>query len=566
FGPQQIFGAYDSTYNGLSIINDVQENEVASLKSGKMPKSMKEAICWFICTVAIFRFWDLKKPLTMLIHTSSTQQQHAITKNMIENFFNSITNTIDFVNEIEKVYNTQCSKFTKEDFRNQYNDYGISDENINDYPIFDNIRPLITELVEAGLTHINIAYDGQLEFKDNLHLCIDNCYSSKSEDDEYLRLAYPRTMERAKAFIVVGGATLSRGLTLEGLTTSYFIRSSKQADSLMQMGRWFGYRKKYELLPRIWFTNQTLEQFKYLSELDEDLRKELASMGMYGKNPAEYGPRIKKLPKVSELSISAKNKTQRMVEFDIDYSGVGGQTTLLYKDEDIIDSNYDVTIDFINGLGKTNNGDFVNSNNNSSHVWLNVDFNSVFKYLSLMKVPQGNNFTRNFDSIKEWYETQFNNGLMNNFNVVLYGLKTKKTSISLENIELNLSSRSPFDDPSTLIYKFGVITDPKALTMDIDQSNVNLNENEKMSSKEYRNKAKYDKTPVLVLYVINKYSETKNVEKDNFGNKRVPLEASNHLVAYDFYIPQGDSNEKHRSTITVKIENDISKVDNEESE
>lgn len=49
------------------------------------------------------------------------------------------------------------------------------------------------------------------------------------------------------AFIVVGGNTLSRGLTLEGLTTTYFLRTTNQADTLMQMGRWFGYRKGYEL-------------------------------------------------------------------------------------------------------------------------------------------------------------------------------------------------------------------------------------------------------------------------------------------------------------------------------
>lgn len=52
--------------------------------------------------------------------------------------------------------------------------------------------------------------------------------------------------------IVIGGFTLSRGLTLEGLIVSYFYRNSKMYDTLMQMGRWFGYRNNYEELCRIY--------------------------------------------------------------------------------------------------------------------------------------------------------------------------------------------------------------------------------------------------------------------------------------------------------------------------
>ena len=57
-------------------------------------------------------------------------------------------------------------------------------------------------------------------------------------------------------FIVVGGNILSRGLTLEGLVTSFFIRTSSAYDTLLQMGRWFGYRRGYGDLPRIWMTDE----------------------------------------------------------------------------------------------------------------------------------------------------------------------------------------------------------------------------------------------------------------------------------------------------------------------
>lgn len=72
-----------------------------------------------------------------------------------------------------------------------------------------------------------------------------------------MRVVYPSSeklsaMDKAPVFIVIGGNTLARGLTLEGLVCTYFARNANQADTLMQMGRWFGYRKGYELLQRIW--------------------------------------------------------------------------------------------------------------------------------------------------------------------------------------------------------------------------------------------------------------------------------------------------------------------------
>lgn len=76
--------------------------------------------------------------------------------------------------------------------------------------------------------------------------------------------------------IVVGGNTMSRGLTLEGLVCSYFARTSRTYDSLMQMGRWFGYRPGYRHLVRIWTTQTLLDWFRELNQVERSLRDELA--------------------------------------------------------------------------------------------------------------------------------------------------------------------------------------------------------------------------------------------------------------------------------------------------
>lgn len=66
--------------------------------------------------------------------------------------------------------------------------------------------------------------------------------------------------------IAVGGMSLSRGLTLEGLVISYFYRNSKMYDTLMQMGRWFGYRNGYADLCRIWMSDESIEWYKHISQ------------------------------------------------------------------------------------------------------------------------------------------------------------------------------------------------------------------------------------------------------------------------------------------------------------
>ena len=99
----------------------------------------------------------------------------------------------------------------------------------------------------------------------------------KSED----RLDY--TGER-KTVIVIGGNTLSRGLTLEGLVVSYFVRTASAYDTLLQMGRWFGYRSGYEDLPRIWMTRELEEQFMALATVEAEIRDDVCQIRGGGPN------------------------------------------------------------------------------------------------------------------------------------------------------------------------------------------------------------------------------------------------------------------------------------------
>ena len=106
--------------------------------------------------------------------------------------------------------------------------------------------------------------------------------------------------------IAVGGFSLSRGLTLEGLMVSYFMRNSMMYDTLMQMGRWFGYRPGYEDLCRIWMPEAAQGWYEHVAESIEELRGEFRSMEASNATPEEFGLKVRSHP--DTLIVTARNK------------------------------------------------------------------------------------------------------------------------------------------------------------------------------------------------------------------------------------------------------------------
>lgn len=106
--------------------------------------------------------------------------------------------------------------------------------------------------------------------------------------------------------IAVGGYALSRGLTLEGLTISYFLRNSKAYDTLLQMARWFGYRPGYEDLCRIWIKEDSRRWYSHIAAASEELRQDLRYMAASGASPRDFGLRVRSHE--SSLEITARNK------------------------------------------------------------------------------------------------------------------------------------------------------------------------------------------------------------------------------------------------------------------
>ncbi|GHA70589.1 Z1 domain-containing protein [Streptomyces termitum] len=141
----------------------------------------------------------------------------------------------------------------------------------------------------------------------------------KERDYEQVDLDFDRTRNVWK--ILVGGTKLSRGFTVEGLTVTYYRRKTQQADTLMQMGRWFGFRDQYRDLVRLYIgreepygkdkTLDLYEAFEAICQDEEVFRSQLAQYATVIDGEPQLTPE-RMLPLVSQhlalIKPSARNK------------------------------------------------------------------------------------------------------------------------------------------------------------------------------------------------------------------------------------------------------------------
>ena len=153
-------------------------------------------------------------------------------------------------------------------------------------------------------------------------------------------LNYALYKENGLRVIAVGGNSLARGLTLEGLCVSYFHRGTQMYDALLQMGRWFGYRAGYEDLFRIWLTEESANWYSHISEATDELRAEIRRMQLSRLKPIDFGLRVRAHPEA--LMITARNKMRDSEKFVhmMSVSKEAIESTRLLQDATIILGNF----------------------------------------------------------------------------------------------------------------------------------------------------------------------------------------------------------------------------------
>jgi hypothetical protein len=174
--------------------------------------------------------------------------------------------------------------------------------------------------------------------------------NQKSEAADRLNYGAYKKSEKGRRVIAVGGLTLSRGLTLEGLCVSYFFRNSKAYDTLLQMGRWFGYRPRYEDLCRIWMDPDVQEWFSHVANVVGELRLDIRRMHANRQPPSRFGMRVRSHPDALIVTALNKMRNAQEVEVEISYSECGAETPFLPRSAEISQKNLTSVNQFLSGL------------------------------------------------------------------------------------------------------------------------------------------------------------------------------------------------------------------------
>jgi hypothetical protein len=151
--------------------------------------------------------------------------------------------------------------------------------------------------------------------------------------------------------IAIGGLALSRGLTLEGLTVSYILRNTAASDTLMQMARWFGYRRGYEDICRVYLPKLALDHYREINGAIEELRGEVRRMQDLGMTPEHFGLKVRESPTAIRITAANKMGTATQMKIAQDYSVRHLEGYILPNDQRINETNLEVVRDFVAELG-----------------------------------------------------------------------------------------------------------------------------------------------------------------------------------------------------------------------
>lgn len=249
--------------------------------------------------------------------------------------------------------------------------------------------------------------------------------------------------------IAVGGDKLARGLTLEGLSVSYFLRASKMYDTLMQMGRWFGFRPGYLDLCRLYMTTDLQEWFGHITEAAEELRREFDHMRAINGTPNDYGLKVRSHP---VMMVTSQVKMRHASVVNIDFAGAIQETVVFHRDLDVIKVNFEATEKLLASLGAPDERPVKRSRSggkehewSGARLWAHVDGERVSQFFKdyLTHVTA---YSVNSRMLSKFVDGQMARGELTDWTVVvLGGASEEELPVGGEKTTLiKRSERNPF--------------------------------------------------------------------------------------------------------------------------
>jgi len=350
-GPEKIF----SQTADLEIVRRIDDYEdLFPLKHKKdwkpdiLPFSLYQAIQSFVITRAIRLLrGQVGQHNSMMINVSRFTDVQSHIKGLVNEFLKET---------LKPAINNHCMLSKKESLKNavmqNLKDLWENEYDSNEFSWVEIQKKLGESVSSIGVIEVNS--------------------SANSEPLDYSRENYPN----GRNVIAIGGMSLSRGLTLEGLVVSYFLRNSIMYDTLLQMGRWFGYRDGFADICRIYMSFEAAGWYSHISTVIEELRDEFKRMKMAKLTPNEFGLCVRAHPE--SLIVTARNKmrTGKMIPRQIGLEGRLIETKTLSRS--VVEHNFSAFKQILNYLMINGKREYQNTGCNKFWTGVNHLYVSSF--------------------------------------------------------------------------------------------------------------------------------------------------------------------------------------------
>ncbi|WP_280435972.1 Z1 domain-containing protein [Nocardia carnea] len=534
FGTEVLFGRYaldgedpNDVDDGFDMIRTVPDSDVELVRPKTkaeaeefipvVTETMKNAVQYFWLTTAARRVRGTGNPhCTMLIHTSVRTAVHNSFWAPLEALRARTLRDLEGVrHELERLWTSETRRVPAESFGERSVDFA---------DLFEELPQVLRDC----------------------RVIMDN---SESTD----RLDYENGPVVA---IAVGGNTLSRGLTLEGLSVSYFVRSVSTYDTLLQMGRWFGYRKGYADLPRIWMTAELEDWFRHIATVETEMRQDIDVYMTEGKTPLQFAVRLRTHP---ALRVTAAAKMKDAVTAASSYGGKRVQTRYFRTEPEWLRMNQAAATELVTAAiakGRPEGGTA-----DGRYLVRDVSSDLVLRFL---REYQFHEKSQECDAglIRAYIEKRIRNaGALRRWNVAIVGNPATGDGRDFEfapGIQVGRITRSRFGDPQPGFADIKTLMSRRDAAIDLGGETTALTEAEIKKQRVLQ----LPEVGLLVLYPIDRVSEPASSKRV----KRSALNAPEHVIGVGLVFPEPKDEDSRVSWESSYISADLSGIDIEEED
>lgn len=452
-GPERVFGLKEDAANAideieaLPIVRTVSDyttwlpdkHKSSDVLGSSLPETLRDAIVFFLMAGAVRRLRGQEnKHHSMLVHVTRFIVVQREVANQIEQYLKDIKERLKYGEGSDPVLAEQVSRLYEQDLTPTTKAMRYTPDLealVGDVPSLDE---LWTELhVSAAKTRIHVINGTSadaLEYVDHTD---------------------------GISVIAIGGDKLSRGLTLEGLCVSYYLRASKMYDTLMQMGRWFGYRPGYLDLCRLYTTSSLVNWYERITAASTELQREFEAMAAVGRTPADFGLRVRQHPE--GLLVSSPTKLRHAQKISISFSGSISET-VTFRSADRA-NNYFALNELLIDLGHED------AHPNGMYVWRNVNPAEILTFFEKYRTDRAA-FKTQPKTLSDYISARVADNELLNWTVVLADVSVGHTR-EIGGLHVGLTKRADHNSASDAFrYTVRRLVSPGHELVDLDKGST----------------------------------------------------------------------------------------------